>query len=575
MADAWHGPTLTDESLALGPLALIAPLLQRLDIAPIIDRHLPPDPQLVFSHGRVLSLLLAARLCHPTALINVPDWAQRTGADLLWDIPAELLNDDRLGRALDAFFTQRHSILTAVAAQAIHLADLSLDRLHFDPTHLVFHGAYESSQPRPHSTTWPPTAGGDVPPAHITHGYGDDAKLIQVGVTSVVDELGAVSLLGQCLDGNQNGHTAIRQQCDWLRAAGLLRPGSLMISDRGTFSVEHVARLHRHGCHVLCSVPWKDYRELYDTHAARLDWQQASYLSLEQQRRRDTGSSLPQESYALAVLRHTVTDPQTDQTLPCRVLFVYSSADAAICQKTRERDLVRLREGLDAITATVARGHPQTTQATIARRVTRLFGNRGAAAFFRWEMIPLTAAEQATLPPPSRGCRRPTHRFAYTFDEAVASAAAEYDGLAALLTTAPQQQSGDELFTQYKQQNYVELGHHQWKTPLAVRPVFLKSVRRVEALVCLMQVALTAYQLLERFYRQSVADDAAPSELHRTTESLLRLFRGYALIERSTRLGRVVHATRLTLEQARVLKQLKFPSPAQLLAQVLAPLPLC
>src|SRR6185295_3953841 len=120
MAPAWHGPTLADHTLDFGPLALIAPLLQRLDIADIIDAHLPPDPQLAFSHGRVLSLLLAARLCQPTALIN---------------IPAESLNDDRLGRALDAFFTQRHSILTAVAAQAIHLADLPLDCLHFDPTH--------------------------------------------------------------------------------------------------------------------------------------------------------------------------------------------------------------------------------------------------------------------------------------------------------------------------------------------------------------------------------------------------------------------------------------------------------
>src|SRR3954462_4530235 len=58
MADAWHGPSLTDETLAFGPLALIAPLLQRLDLAAIIDRHLPPDPQLAFTHGRVLSLLL-------------------------------------------------------------------------------------------------------------------------------------------------------------------------------------------------------------------------------------------------------------------------------------------------------------------------------------------------------------------------------------------------------------------------------------------------------------------------------------------------------------------------------------
>ena len=138
MADAWHGPTLNDHTLDFGPLALIAPLLQRLDIAPIIDQYLPPDPQLAFSHGRILSLLLAARLCQPTALVNVPAWAERTGADLLWDIPADSLNDDRLGRSLDAFFTQRHSILTAVAAQAIHHAELSLDRVHFDPTHLVF-----------------------------------------------------------------------------------------------------------------------------------------------------------------------------------------------------------------------------------------------------------------------------------------------------------------------------------------------------------------------------------------------------------------------------------------------------
>jgi hypothetical protein len=270
MAGVWHGPTLSDDTLAFGPLALIAPLLQHLDIADIIDAHLPPDPQLAFSHGRVLSLLLAARLCQPTALINIPAWAERTGADLLWDIPAKSLNDDRLGRALDAFFKQRHSILTAVAAQGLQLAELPCDRLHFDPTHVLFYGAYEASRPRPADTPWPPTDSADVPPAHITHGHGDDAKLIQVGVTSVVDELGAVPLLSQCLDGQCNGHTAIRQQCDWLRQAGLLPPGTLLISDRGTFSVEHVARLHRHDCAVLCSVPWDAYKGLYDRHASCL-----------------------------------------------------------------------------------------------------------------------------------------------------------------------------------------------------------------------------------------------------------------------------------------------------------------
>src|ERR1700722_8372530 len=57
MALAWHDAPVADQTRAFGPLALIAPLLQRFGIADIIDRHLPPDPQLQFSHGRVLSLL--------------------------------------------------------------------------------------------------------------------------------------------------------------------------------------------------------------------------------------------------------------------------------------------------------------------------------------------------------------------------------------------------------------------------------------------------------------------------------------------------------------------------------------
>src|SRR5215468_7325351 len=100
MAFTWHGAARAEAVVNLGPLALIQPLLDQLDIAGIIDRHLPPDPQLVYSHGQILSLLLAARLCQPTALVNIPTWAHNSGADLLWDIPAEALNDDRLGRAL-------------------------------------------------------------------------------------------------------------------------------------------------------------------------------------------------------------------------------------------------------------------------------------------------------------------------------------------------------------------------------------------------------------------------------------------------------------------------------------------
>jgi hypothetical protein len=104
-----------------------------------------------------------------------------------------------------------------------------------------------------------------------------------------------VPLLGHLRDGNRNGHTAIEQSCELLRAQLPPPPELLLASDRGTFSAAHVARLHRHGYAVLCSAPWNDYRALFDQQRAQLHWQRASYLSREQQRRRDTDSSWPRE----------------------------------------------------------------------------------------------------------------------------------------------------------------------------------------------------------------------------------------------------------------------------------------
>src|SRR5215471_10150026 len=171
------------------------------------------------------------------------------------------------------------------------------------------------------------------------------------------------------------------------------------------------------------------------------------------------------------------------------------------------------------------------------------------------------------------GCRTPTYRLVFTFDASAAAADARYDGLSVLFTTAPLHHSADELFTKFKEQNYIELLHHQMKTPLAVRPVFLKSPRRVEALVTLLQIALQAYQVLERRYRQTVAADAPANEQRMTAETLLRHFRVYGCIVTSEKVGRVIHATRLTSRQRQILSQLSLPTPAQTLGRILDPVP--
>jgi transposase len=572
MTLSFLAPQDNDTSFNLGPLALIAPLLQQLNIASIIDQHLPADTQLEFSHGNVLTLLLAARLCHPNALIHIPEWAEEHAATLLWDIPADKLNDDRLGRALDAFFEKRHSILTDVTLQALRIGEVSLARLHFDTTDITFCGTYQNSLTRVieegavRTGDYAMFSDSRLPPAHITKGYLTDGRMVQVGVTAVVDSLGAVPVFCHPADGNCNGHAAIREQFELLRKHLPLPSGMQMVSDRGTFSAEHVARLHRYGYSVLAAVPWNDFQSLYDSHQAQLDWQIASYLSQEQQRRRLGNSSLEQEYYAISSIEHHLADPVTRQPIPCRVLFCYSSAAAKEESRRRQENITTIRTGLDEIRRKLEQAHPRTTYQSVVKQIAKLLGKKDAARYFAYELVPLTQAEQDALPPPRNGHTRQTHRLVYTFDSQTAEAAVAYDGLSALLTTQMQKTS-DTLFTEYKQQAYLELGHHQYKTPLAVRPVFLKTPQRVEALIGLIYLGLQAYQILERSYRKNTPAKAPRHEKLMTAEQMLRAFNLCSIHARSVPIGQTLHPSRLTLKQRQILDRLQFPTPYRLLAQ--------
>ena len=81
-ATTWYG-NQTDANVQgrnIGTLAVIAPLLERMKVAQIIDQHLPADPQAEYGLGTILSVLVAARMHSPVALVNVGRWAAESGA---------------------------------------------------------------------------------------------------------------------------------------------------------------------------------------------------------------------------------------------------------------------------------------------------------------------------------------------------------------------------------------------------------------------------------------------------------------------------------------------------------------
>lgn len=105
----------------LGHLGLIAGMCKELNIAETIDQLLPPTDKQV-SHGTAVCAMILNGLGFVNQrLYLVPEFFRNKPVDHLLgtDITADQLNDDTLGRTLDAIFASNPTELyTSVAAKS-------------------------------------------------------------------------------------------------------------------------------------------------------------------------------------------------------------------------------------------------------------------------------------------------------------------------------------------------------------------------------------------------------------------------------------------------------------------------
>jgi len=96
--------------------------------------------------------------------------------------------------------------------------------------------------------------------------------------------------------------------------------------------------------------------------------------------------------------------------------------------------------------------------------------------------------------------------LAWSFDQARVDAEAATDGWYPLLTNLdPAQADAAEILARYKGQEAVERRYGSFKGPLAVAPLFLKSNRRIAALITVICLALLVFCLVERQLRRAIA----------------------------------------------------------------------
>jgi len=124
---------------------VIADYGRRLDLAGIIDRACPMRDLALLTHGQVIEALIANRLTSPVPLVKVTDWARDHAVTEVFGIDPAQLNDDRIGRALDAVAPELAHIIGSVGAQAISAFGLDTSRLHWDMTSISLYGAYDQT----------------------------------------------------------------------------------------------------------------------------------------------------------------------------------------------------------------------------------------------------------------------------------------------------------------------------------------------------------------------------------------------------------------------------------------------
>jgi len=466
----------------LGALPVVADYGRRLDLAGIIDRACPIRDIADLTHGQVIETLVANRLTSPAPLVRVTDWAGEHAVEEVFGVDPALLNDDRIGRALDAIAPELDRIVGSVGAQAISVFGLDTSRLHWDMTSISLYGAYDQSDP-------------DHPAPKFGHPKDrrPDLKQIQAGMAATGD--GGIPIFHRAYDGGAGEVAQVVGAMTALQKIASPRE-FLLIGDSKLVSYTNVSAMIASETGFIAPAA-KAYTSAATLAALDLDAAtEVDYLA-----QRDTGKPATQRG------RWRVTEdtmPLTgkrkkDPVHALRRVFVHSTARAHAAATARARKLARATDDLDRLVRGLGSRHYPNQQAVTAR-ITAIASARRVTTYLRTQ----------TGTDPDTG--KPT--LTWRFDQTALDAETATDGWYALLTNLPPDIDAAEILHRYKGQEVVERRYSTIKGPLAVTPMFLKNNRRITALITVICLALLIFCLIERQVRQAIAPAATLDGLY-------------------------------------------------------------
>jgi transposase len=461
----------------LGALPVVADYCHRLDLAGIIDRACPIRTDVaILTHGQVIEALVANRLTSPAPMMRVTDWATTWAVEEAFGIDPSALNDDRIARALDAIAPELDRIVGSVGAQAITAFGLDVSRLHWDMTSISLYGTYD-----------------EVEPEFTTPRFGHpkdrrpDLKQIQAGLAVTGD--GGVPVLHRAFDGGVGEVAQVVPAMTALQTIAGPRK-FLLVGDSKLISYGNIRDMIAAGVEFIApgSKTYVPTRVL-----AGLDLDATAEVDYTAERDADTPVG-QRGRWRVVEDTMVLTGPHKhDPVLTLRRVFVHSSARAQAAQAARAKKLARARDDLDRLVRGLGSRH-YPNEMTVTERVTAIARARRVLAYLRTDVSTDPATGKPTL--------------SWSFDQDTIDAETATDGWYALLSTLPAEVTAAEVLIRYKGQEVVERRYSTFKGPLAVAPMFLKTNRRIAALITVICLALLVFCLIERAVRAAIAPEA-------------------------------------------------------------------
>jgi transposase len=486
------------DSKTIGVLPIVDHFLKRLRIRELLEKYLPPtDERSKIAPEKALGVLLRNIIICRAPLYSVGEWAAQMVPRLLGLKPTqiEMLNDDRVGRALDRLFeADRSAMLTELVVKMVEDFEIELEQFHNDSTTLTLHGEYLEADGQ--------TERGK-PTLVVIFGHNKDHRpdLKQLLWILTVSEDGAVPVHFKVADGNTQDSTTHIETWEVLRRL-VGSPQFLYVADCKLCSRDNLSHIHEAGGRFITVLPQSRkedgmFKEWLVDHTPA--WEEIARYP--HPRRKDGPPDI------IRAVKSSIPDADG-----YRLIWFHSSHKRERDAQNRQDHIVRACKELDVLKAKLEGPRSRySTLKAVELAVSEILANTGTEAWIRYHIQPWKKEsyrqERRGRPGKDTRWRRSVKmcfRLSWEIAEEKVQQDALSDGIFPLLTNCDDL-SFLEILTAYKtKQPLVEKRHDLLKNTLEVTPAYLKSVSRLEAFLFMSYVGITVHALIERELRKAM-----------------------------------------------------------------------